>query len=235
MAQNPQKRQRALARKASKHKAKKAAQRSQSQAAIPDRHAQIRAAGAWPLLETLLTQGWEEPGALVQALVARQSPAGRIAVAAFLIDLGCLGVKSAFVNFYPSESDYRYQLRRGFVSRQPMTKADTNLIAKIVREGVAYAQGLGFRPDPDYRDALLLLGDADPNASPAKIPLGGEDGKPLFVAGPHDNVDAIMATLTRKLGPEGFHFIVPVGLDASGLGYALESDEDWEDEDEEEE
>lgn len=94
-----------------------------------------------------------------------------------------------------------------------MIKADINLVAKIVREAIAYAQDLGFKPDPDYRDAVLMLGDADPDACDVPIPLGGKDGKPLFIASPYDNVDRVMAKLTRKLGPGGFLFLVPMSGD----------------------
>jgi len=45
------------------------------------------------------------------------------------------------------------------------------------------------------------------------IPLGGREGKPFFVAGPYDNVDRIMAKLRRKLGEDGFHFMIPLAGD----------------------
>ena len=99
------------------------------------------------------------------------------------------------------------------MSHQDMIKADVNLVAKIIREAIAYARELGFRPDPDYRDAIPVLGDADPDACDVPIPLGGKDGKPLFIAGPDDDVDRIMSKLTRKLGPDGFHFLVPLEED----------------------
>jgi len=172
----------------------------------------LRASGDWPLYECLLTEEWQEERAITQILVARRSPSGQIAIGTFLVDLGCLGVKSAFGRLFDTRREYE-ELRNDMMSRQDMIKADVNLVAKIAREGIAYAQDLGFKPDPDYRDAMLVLGDADPDACDVPIPLGGKDGKPFFFAGPYDNVDRIMAKLTRKLGPDGFHFIFPVGAD----------------------
>jgi hypothetical protein len=107
--------------------------------------------------------------------------------------------------------EYR-ELRDGMKANQDMIKADINLVAKIIREAIAYAGELGFKPDPDYRDAMLVLGDADPDACDEPIPLG-KDGKPFFVAGPYDKVDRIMAKLTRKLGLDGFTYIIPIGGD----------------------
>jgi hypothetical protein len=108
--------------------------------------------------------------------------------------------------------EYR-ELRDGMKANQDMIKADINLVAKIIREAIAYAGELGFKPHRDYRDAILVLGDADPEVCDEPIPLGGKDGKPFFVAGPYDNVDRIMSKLTRKLGPDGFTYIVPIGGD----------------------
>jgi len=198
-------RQKARQRKAAKHRQRKAVRtrRPQSPRAI------VRASGSWPLHECLLTKKWQEPGAIIQILVARRSPQGQIAAGTFLVDPGCLGVKSAFGSLFDTKQKYR-ELRKSITSRQNMIKADVNLVAKIIREAIAYARELGFRPDPDYRDAMPVLGDADPDACDVPIPLGGEDGKPLFIAGPYDNVDRIMSKLTRKLGLDGFHFLVPL-------------------------
>jgi hypothetical protein len=170
----------------------------------------LRASGNWPLHECLLAKGWQEEGAIAQILVARRSPQGQIAAGAFLVDLGCLGVKNASGGVFDTQQKYR-ELRDGMRSHQPMIETDVNLVAKIIREAIAYAKELGFGPHPDYRDAMLVLGDADPDACDVPIPLGGKDGKPFFVAGPYDNVDRIMSKLTRKLGPDGFHFILPLG------------------------
>ncbi len=172
----------------------------------------LRASGNWPLHECLLAEEWQKEGAIIQILVARRSPAGQVATGTFLVDLGCLGVKSAFASLFDTRREYEQKLRAGMMTHQEMIKADLNLVAKIIREGIAYADELGFRPDPDYRDAMLVLGDADPDACDVPIPLG-KDGKPFFIAGPYDNVDRIMAKLTRKLGPDGFHFMFPVSGD----------------------
>ncbi len=172
----------------------------------------LRASGHWPLYECLLTEEWQEERTITQILVARRSPSGQIAIGTFLVDLDCLGVKSAFGRLFDTRREYE-ELRNGMMAQQDMIEADVNLVAKIIREAIAYAQDLGFKPDPDYRDAMLVLGDADPDACNVPIPLGGKDGKPFFFAGPYDNVDRIMAKLTRKLGPDGFHFVFPMGGD----------------------
>ena len=162
-----------------------------------------------------MTKAWRDTSELTQILVARRSAAGQVAVGAFMVDLGCLGVKAAFGTLFNTVKEYE-GLRNEMRSRQEMIKADLNLVAKIVREAIAYAQELGFRPDSDYRDAMLVVGDADPDACDESIPLG-RDGKPLFIPGPDDRVNLIMAKLTRKLGPDGFHYVLPVNGDTETL------------------
>lgn len=172
-------------------------------------HAQLRAASGWPLMECLLTDDWETPGNIVQVLIARSSSQGRIAVGVFLVDLGCLGVKNAFGHVFESRREYN-QLRNNLQENQHLIPADLDLVAKIIREGLAYASQLGFEPNPDYQEAALVLGEADPDACNMRIPLG-MDGKPFFVAGPHDDVPQVIAQLESAVGLDGFHYLMPLG------------------------
>jgi hypothetical protein len=207
------KRQRkARQRKAAKRKKKKTG-RASFLSRFRSARAMLRACGSWPLHECLLTEEWQEEHAITQILVARRSPLGEIASGTFLVDLGCLGVKNAFASLFHTQREYEQKLHASMVASQNMIKADVNLVAKIIREAIAYAKELGFKPDPDYRDAMLVLGSTDPDACDMPIPLGGKDGKPFFFAGPHDDVEQIMAKLTRKLGPDGFHFFFPISKD----------------------
>lgn len=171
--------------------------------------AQLRAAATWRLHECLVTRDWEKPGEIVQILVARTSPEGEIGASVFLLDLGCLGVKDAFTRYFPNRREYDL-LRDSITGRQRISKVDLDLAARILREGIAYAERLGFKPHRDYYDAALLLEGADPDASTKQIPLGYE-GKPFFVAGPYDNVPKIMAQLEKAVGPGNYHFLAPVG------------------------
>jgi len=43
------------------------------------------------------------------------------------------------------------------------------------------------------------------------IPLGTDDGKPFYMAGPHDDIDHVLAILVEKCGHGNFHFTIPGG------------------------
>jgi hypothetical protein len=161
---------------------------------------------AWPVLECLVSATWQTPGELAQVLVARESPEGAVAASSFLVDLCCLGVKDAFTQRFESLAAYQYELRERTLAMQPMTPISLDLAAKIVREGLAYARSLGFRPHRDYQSAAPLLDGANPDAAPEEVPLG-KDGRPYFISGPHDNVPKIMETLDRAVGPGNYHFM----------------------------
>ena len=208
MAQDPRKRQKALERKAARASAKKKALRREKQATKSSgawERSVVREAAKWPIHEALLSEEWKDTRMLTQILVARRSPVGEVVTGTFLVDLGCLGVKKAFAGKFDSVGEYETLLRRDIFEQMPMAPADLNLIAKILREAVAYAKDLGFEPDPDYHTARLILGDADPDASPEAVPLGFE-GKPFYVNGPDDDPERVLAVLTRKLGPDGFNY-----------------------------
>ncbi len=145
------------------------------------------------------------------AVVARRSPrSGKIAAATFLVDLACLGVKSAFVRLFMSLRDYVSRLRDTLPQPEPLQPASLDLVAKIVTTGEAYARQFGFAPDPEYAQAKPLLAGARPEACDTPVPTGGPEGKPFFVAGPRDDIPRVMNQLTRAVGKEGFHYLLPL-------------------------
>lgn len=182
----------------------------------------LRNAGSWPLLECLINAEWEETTQITQWIVARRSPAGAVAVGVCLIDLACLGVKSAYGSIFTSEREYRQGLRADLTSRQSMVEIELDCAAKIVQVAVEYAKKLGFRPDKDIKQALAVMGETHPEQCDTNVPLGGPDGKPLFIAGPYDNPERIIRILERKVGPGNYDYIMPLDPDT-----ILFADEDF--------
>jgi hypothetical protein len=206
--------------RAKKNKAK------QGQALVARPAGGMGIAARWPVHEVLISRGWEDVHALATVLVARRSPnSGKVAAASFLVDLACLGVKGAQVRLHKSVAEYQSGLRAHIVSRQVMEPISFDLAAKIVLTGILYADDLGFKPDPVFAQAAPLLEGADLNADPTPVHTGGPEGKPLFVNGPYDNVDKVIAQLTRAVGAGNFNVLIGSGPD----GPMLLSDAEWDD------
>ncbi len=208
MATDPRKRQKKLERRNSKRQEKKHRLVRQQNAGIGER---LAAATKYPVLNSWITEDLWTQG-MGWALLSRQLPDGSVAVAVFLIDRYCLGVKDAVadvVGRYSYDKDFVTKMQSKFTSREvsPAT------VRKLVEEAVAYAAGLGFAPHADYHKAKPIFGTIDPRESTEEFEFG-KDGKPFFIAGPNDTPQRcrqIMAILAHDLGPDGFHFLLPMG------------------------
>jgi len=134
----------------------------------------------------------------------------KMAMAAFLLDVYCLGAKNAFYAEIDQEK-FRELVDGIKESAGPFVDTDPECARKIVDSAVDYAKQLGFAPHEDYPPAQALFGDIDAGSCSTDYEFG-KDGKPLFVAGPNDTpatIRKIMRTLTDKVGEENFDYVVP--------------------------
>jgi hypothetical protein len=133
-----------------------------------------------------------------------------MAMAAFLLDVYCLGAKNAFYAELDQEK-FRELVDGIKESAGPFVDTPPECARKLVEGAVAYAERLGFAPHEDYPPAQALFGDIDAGSCSTDYAFG-KDGKPLFVAGPNDTpatIRKIMRTLTDTVGEENFHYFVP--------------------------
>ncbi|MEI8386345.1 MAG: hypothetical protein WCG76_01995 [Verrucomicrobiota bacterium] len=163
-----------------------------------------------------------------QVVVCRYKSGGRVETGSFLVDVYCLGVKDAFFRTF-DEGEFREDcLARYFPDGLPAPKP-ASWGRKLVEEAARYAASLGFSPHPDYKKGARVFGGVDASECDEEFVFGNE-GKPLYVQGPYDGgakADRILATLRAKLGDDGFHYIIPLGV--GGEEYDEEDDEEDED------
>ena len=187
-------------------------QKKRRQRLVTSPSGRLRAAMTWPPNSCLMSASWAERGQLVQIVVTRarraDDPHSDCAIGVFLVDLGCLGVKNAFAKAVTAAQ--RREVVAKIEQNARMTEVSPDLALKVIRAGIDYAADLGFDPNPDAHLALLLLHDADPAAATETVPLGGDDGRPLYIAGPNDNPGQIMRQLEARSGPEGFGYMPEV-------------------------
>lgn len=168
----------------------------------------LREAVNWTLHECLISKEWRDTRQLAQVVVTRRAPNGYIAVAGFMLDLGCLGIKDALTIGFATESRYRDEYKSHLLGSQEMIPCDLDLAAKVIDEAQKYAASIGFKPHRDSKDALKLLGDANPQNCSELVPVGGEDGKPFYFAGPYDDADRILRVLDRTVGQGNYDYVV---------------------------
>ena len=206
MPTDPRKRQKKQERRAAKRKAKHHQLARTKQTGVAER---LTAAARYPVLDSCATTDLWTQG-LGWVCLSRQLPSGHVAFAVFLVDRYCLGVKDALadvVGRFEYDSQVVRKMRSHFTAKD-LSPAD---VRKLVEEAVAYARELGLHPHPDYQKARHIFGDIDAGQSTEQIEFG-KDGKPFFVAGPHDTPERcrqILRTLEQTCGPDGFHYLIP--------------------------
>jgi hypothetical protein len=152
--------------------------------------------------------GWDDvdlgpdgPAGIAIAIVARAGRHDRVTTCCYLVDTFCLGVKNVIGPTELRERDLPLHVRTHFmVFPSPALRAPIELVRHLVLGAAAFASGLGFAPHPDFEVARGYLGELD---EPCAITFGRE-GRPLYVAGPHDDPIAVVDTLERALGADGF-------------------------------
>jgi len=160
----------------------------------------------WPYHEVLISKEWDGELQLVQILASRRGSGGDLLAGVFLVDLGCLGVKDGMLMLL-DRGEYR-QLVETFSEAEELVPCEPDLAAKILLTALEYADDIGFAPHPDAVEALVVLRGADPSAADVEVPVGGEDGKPLYVQGPRDNPQRVLRTLEASVGEGNFDFIL---------------------------
>ena len=157
----------------------------------------------WPGLPPAADFG---PAGLVTVVAARERGGSKVSACSYLVDAYCLGVKNAIgphVLDRRKLPEFRFQMFRSYAD--PPLAAPLELAQHVVFGAIEYARGLGFEPHPDFKACAGHLGEWQ---GPSVIGFGYQ-GKPLFIQGPEDDAARIMKKLNRKVGRDGFHYIVP--------------------------
>jgi hypothetical protein len=203
---DPRKRQKQQERRAAKRKVKQHQRTREQHAGLAER---LTAAAGAPILHSWATDDLWNQG-LGWVCLSRLLSNGSVAYAVFLVDRYCLGVKNAMAGItdrYEYDSRIARKMRTTFGSREIPPAA----ARRFVEGAVAYAEALGLHPHADYHKAKPLFGTIDASESTEELEFG-KDGKPFFVAGPHDSPQRcrqILNTLAESCGMGGFEFLIP--------------------------
>ncbi len=158
-----------------------------------------------PLFECWQPKGLFESGAGTgTVVVTRKTSANQVLMAAFWVDVFCLGIKDANCMLM-GENEYRIRLEQ--IERlQNLVKVQPACAKKLVVGSQVYAERLGFSPQGDYGFAKKIFRDIHEEACTRSFTFGW-NGKPLYLAGAGDSArfsKDVVNRLTARLGPEGF-------------------------------
>jgi hypothetical protein len=198
------KRQKKLEKKRKKRDVAKKKARAQA-ARRPDADTLLLAAAARsPFGPCTLSAGWDsddEPE-LVSVVVTRKLPDERLVAGIALVDRTCLGIKNAYFMEPMTEEELDEVLEDIGAPHGGMVACEPLVAQSIVYHAIDYAKRLGFAPNKDFSEQLFGPRPAELMATPWHA-----EARPLYAAGPHDNLRKVLATLEAAVGADGYDFV----------------------------
>lgn len=172
----------------------------------------LKNARQYPIIGCWTIEEWQENG-IAPVVIARQQDDGKVLYANYLMDLYCLGVKDVVVDENVPQKRFERSLQK-MCMQEPVAIA-VELAHEIVYGALEYAHKYGFEPHPDFTrlhaDQVLDPPDAHPRTHNVEF---GQDGKPLYISGPHESQyesRRIIQTLERTAGDGNFHYLIGFG------------------------
>jgi len=206
MAMDARRRQKAAEKRKKREKRiseEKTRQRSAAQGA--GRGAAAVFASQLPLVECVISKGWEKRG-LAHVLLTRRLPDGNLLVGGWYVDTLCLGLKETAVIPNVSDGDYEENVKpQIFNDAVEFIPCEPGLARAVVEGAIAFAATFGFRPHKRWSETRPLLGEDAPPAKAAKL-VFGRKGKPCYVRRGESNAQGIVARLARTVG-EGNYLV----------------------------
>jgi hypothetical protein len=159
-----------------------------------------------PFHECFINEGWAEKGMAI-VTISKKMPSGKFIIGLYMVDMYCLGLKDTFFKFSVDDINYASFLEE-LDQNHPLVKSEINLVHNLIFGAIDYAEDLGFTPNKDFKITEHLLNTELIDDGINEIEFG-KDGKPLFIAGPHDNTNRIIGILEKSVGEGNYDYILP--------------------------
>ena len=205
MAGSEAKRQKKLMKRRQKDKLRRKRQVEAIPYAALSPKKKIRLARHYPFHECLINPSWKEKG-LATVVVSRRQPDGNLLFGLYLVDILCLGLKNTFCNADFSLQRYSTDLVQGMYRDEDPIECSRDMAHQIIYGAIDFARGFGFKANRDFDLSQYVLDEPDTLEDIPDIEFG-RDGKPLFVAGPDDNVPRILRQLESTAGHGQFDYV----------------------------
>ena len=187
----------------------------------------LRAAARSPFGPCYISVGWtleEESPELVSIVVTRRLPDGDLVPAMALVDRTCLGIKSGFTRRKVTDDGLRDLIADVGAPHGGMAPCEPLTAQSVVYHAIDYANRLGFAPDPDFPEVLF-----GPRPTELLDTPWHAAARPIYMQGPHDDIQEILPQLVAAVGADGFTYIDAVGVAEAELRTLYEDDDEPED------
>jgi hypothetical protein len=182
------------------------AERRKSEMLASTLPAKVGRAASAPIRQCLLNGSLFESG-IGTLILARGIPGGELAIASFLLDVHCLGIKDVVFR-----SIARTDLEEWIAvvdETDPLVAIEPSHARKLLRDLRDWAESIGFSPAEDFEVVERLFGDVSADSCEVTFQFG-RDGKPCYVPGPSESPMQIrrrMEQFRARSGEQGFDSI----------------------------
>jgi len=132
-----------------------------------------------------INRDWKDGGSAT-IFILRRAPRGGHAMAAYLVDLWCMGLKDAWGRLDISYTEFSEGIIQQTAPHIELVRVDLDTARRLVMGGIRFARQNGFRLPPRYQRWVALLGGGDSDSDEADLSDFGVDGKLCFVGNEED-------------------------------------------------
>jgi hypothetical protein len=173
------------ARRAAKAVRRKAvlAERRKSEMLASTLPAKVQRAASAPIRHCLLNESLFESG-IGTLILARGVPGGELAMASFLLDVHCLGIKDVVFRSV-ARTDLEEWIEMAGETDLLVT-IEPGHARKLLRDLRDWAESIGFSPAEDFEVVERLFGEVSTDSCNVTFQFG-RGGKPCYVPGPSES------------------------------------------------
>jgi hypothetical protein len=138
---------------------------------------------------------------LISVIVTRKV-AGAFLPHLMLVDRACFGVKDATLFEPMSEGGLVELVESMKEGLGELRRCEPEFAQSVVFHALDYARKFGFAPHEDFRPAMV-----EPRPETLLDTPGANRERPLFIAGPYDDVGRVCSRLEAAVGPNGYDLV----------------------------
>lgn len=133
-------------------------------------------ASRYELVGCFINEGWQDQ-MLANVSLVRRGPDGTYAISSLMTDLGCQGVRAAYVFTGQSETQLTHVIEQMYPEgRQTL---DPSVGWGLVQSAMRFAAGFEYAPDAMYVVAAALWRGVPEHENP-QVRCGDGDGRPIY-------------------------------------------------------